>query len=313
MEDEKTSNIYDVIIIGGGPAGLTAAIYNSRALLKVLVVEKTMIGGQLSYTDIIENYPGFIEPIGGAELAGRMEQQAKKFGTEIVYDQVNNVEKIGDIFKITGASKEYEGKSVILTVGSENRKLNIKGEDTYTGRGVSYCATCDGAFFKEQRVVVVGGGDSAIKEALFLTKYASHVTVIHRRDKLRAEKVIQKNAFENAKISFEWNSVAKEISGEIGVTNITIEDVKTNKQKKIDIEGVFVFIGMKPKVPMGVDKLADLDKTGYILSDCDMQTKTKGFYVAGDIRAKLLRQVATAVGEGAAASFSVQEYLEEIE
>jgi len=303
--------LYDVIIIGGGPAGLTAGIYSSRARLKTLLIEKAIVGGQITITDFVENYPGFEEGISGVELSQKMQQQAKKFGTEIIQGTVLNISVHNKIKKIIlEDNQEFEAKTIIIATGAHPKPLGIEGEERFKGRGVSYCATCDGAFYKGDKVAVIGGGDSAIEEAIFLTKFAEAVYIIHRRDQLRATKIIQERAFSNPKIKIIWDSVVKKIEGGDSVTALRIKNVKTQEESIIDVQGVFIFVGYKPNTGF-FESLLRLDKDNYIITDERMTTSIDGIFAAGDVRAKPLKQIVTAVGDGAIAAVSAERYIEE--
>jgi thioredoxin reductase (NADPH) len=304
--------MYDVIIIGGGPAGLTAGLYTSRARLKSLLVEKGFPGGQVMTTEWVENYPGFEDGISGAELAQKMEKQAVKFGLEIVQGSVVNISINNNIKKvILEDEKQYEAKAVIVATGSNPRPLKIEGEYEFRGRGVSYCATCDGAFFKDSKLAVIGGGDSAVEEGLFLTRFAETVYIVHRRDELRAAKVVQERAFENPKIEFVWDSVPEKIAGDgTGVNALHIKNVKTGEQSTLDVKGVFIYVGYDPATDF-LKEIIKLDDSNYILANDDMFTSAPGIFVAGDVRKKLLKQIATAVGDGATAAISAEKYIEE--
>ncbi len=304
--------MYDVIIIGGGPAGLTAGLYTSRARLKSLLIEKGFTGGQVMTTEWIENYPGFEEGIGGAELSRKMETQAVKFGLEIVQGSVIEIAVVGGIRKVTlEDGTRYDTKSIILATGSNPRPLKIEGEDEYRGRGVSYCATCDGAFFKDETLAVIGGGDSAVEEGLFLTKFAKTVYIVHRRDSLRAAKVVQERAFANPKIKFVWDSVPEKIEGnESGVTTLHIKNVKTGEQSRLDVGGIFIYVGYNPNIEF-LKGLVELNENNYIVADENMSSSVPGIFVAGDVRAKPLKQIATAVGDGAVAAVAAEKYIEE--
>ena len=260
---EGNSRIYEVIIIGGGPAGMTAGLYTSRSRLKTLLIETGLLGGQITTTELIENYPGFPEGINGSELSQLMEEQAKRFGLEIIQQEVIEVRLEGDRKVVRTHESDYYSKTLIISSGTEYRKLGIPGEDAFIGRGVSFCATCDGAFFKDSRIVVVGGGDSALTEALFLTKFAKEVTIIHRRDALRATKIYQERTFANPKINFLWNSVVQEIKGDKMVQSILVKNVKTNEVKEVQTEGVFLFVGISPKTQF-LKGLVQMDEGGYI-------------------------------------------------
>jgi thioredoxin reductase (NADPH) len=303
--------MYDVIIIGGGPAGLTAGLYSGRAKLKSLIIEKGLTGGLVTTTEWVENYPGFEEGILGAELAQKMEKQATRFGAEIKQGAVTGIsvnEKIKKVLLEDGS--EIESRSIILATGAHPRYLKVPGEDEFRGRGVSYCATCDGAFFKGETIAVVGGGDSAVQEAIFLTKFAEKVYIIHRRDTLRAEKILQERAFNNPKIEMVWDSVVEKIEGENGVSKLHVKNVKSEEMSAIDVQGVFIYIGYNPNTEF-LAGLANLDGENYLVTDANMNTSSTGIYAAGDVRAKPLKQIATAVGDGAIAAMAAEKYIEE--
>ncbi|MBL7031943.1 MAG: thioredoxin-disulfide reductase [Nitrospira sp.] len=304
--------MYDVIIIGGGPAGLTAGLYTSRARLSSLLIEKGFTGGQVMTTEWIENYPGFEEGISGAELSQRMEKQATKFGLAIVQGSVTHVSLDGKTKKVVlEDGTDYEAKAVILATGSNPRPLGIKGEDEFRGRGVSYCATCDGAFFKESDLAVIGGGDSAVEEGIFLTKFAKTVYIVHRRDQLRATKVVQERAFENPKIKMVWDSVPEEVVGDdTGVTSLKIKNVKTDEVSELNVQGVFIYIGYTPNTDP-VKDIITINESNYAVADENMASSGDGIFIAGDVRAKPLKQIATAVGDGATAAISAEKYIEE--
>ncbi len=303
--------LWDVIIVGGGPAGLTAGLYTSRARLKSLLVEKAFAGGQVTTTEWIENYPGFDEAVSGIELAQRMEKQAKKFGLEIIQGSVREISIDGKIKKVLFDNGEaYEAKSIILCTGANPKPLNIDGEEKFRGRGVSYCAVCDGAFFKGKRLAVIGGGNSAVEEALFLTKFAEIVYIVHRRDQLRAEKIIQERAFSNPKIKLIWNSVPEKIDGDDTVTALFLKNVKTGESAKLDVGGVFVYVGYNPNTGL-LKNIVALNENNYIITDDAMAASQPGFFAAGDVRQKPLKQIATAVGDGATAAYSAEKYIEE--
>ena len=311
-KETKEEIIYDAIIIGGGPAGLTAGIYLSRARMNTLLIEKALPGGQAILTEIIENYPGFPHGIAGPELMQKMEEQAVRFGLKIEYGEVEEVKIKEDKVKIVKINnKEYRTMTIILASGAEASKLGAPGEEKLRGRGVSYCATCDAPFFKDQKIVVVGGGDMAIEEALYLTKFVREVTIVHRRDRLRATKILQERVFANKKINFTWDSVVTKILGSGKVEGILIKNKKTGEEKEISCQGVFVFVGNVPNSKL-LNELIKLDKKGYILTDGNMMTSQEGIYACGDVRKKLLRQVITACGEGATAAFAAQKYIEEL-
>jgi thioredoxin reductase (NADPH) len=304
--------MYDVIIIGGGPAGLTAGLYTSRARLKSLLIEKGFTGGQVMTTEWIENYPGFEDGISGAELSQKMEKQATNFGLEITQGAVQNVSLNGKTKIVTlEDNTQLETKSVIVATGSNPRPLKIEGEDEFRGRGVSYCATCDGAFFRDSKLAVIGGGDSAVEEGIFLTKFAAEVYIVHRRDQLRAAKVVQERAFANPKIKFIWDSVPEKIEGdESGVTSVKLKNVKTGETSSLDVTGIFIYIGYDPSTEF-LKGLVKLNDNGYVTTDENMSSSTPGVYIAGDVRAKPLKQVATAVGDGATAAVALEKYVEE--
>lgn len=309
------AQIYDVIIIGEGPAGLSAGLYAARSRLKTLILEKEKAGGQIVTTDEVANYPGSIENATGPSLIKRMVQQAQDFGAEMKFDTVKEVELEGKIKVIKGEKDEYQAKAVIIATGAKPKKIGCPGELELTGRGVSYCATCDAAFFEDLEVFVVGGGDSAVEEALYLTKFARKVTIIHRRDQLRAAKSIQEKAFANEKIHFMWNTVVKEIKGDGIVESMVVENVKTGEVTEIFADeedgtfGIFVFIGLVPTTELFEGKLEM--ENGYIITDEDMRTNIPGVFAAGDCRKKSLRQVVTAAADGAIAAVQAEKYINE--
>lgn len=309
MPDRTTTNP-EVVVIGAGPAGLAAALYAGRARLATVVLERGAAGGQASTTHLIENYPGFPEGITGPDLMQRMEQQARRFGAEFRYAEVRALAtgEDGGGFLISTSDGDLRAPAVIVATGTEPVRLGVPGEDRLRGAGVSYCATCDGAFFRDKHVLVVGGGDSALVEALFLTRFASRVTVVHRRDELRATKVVQEDAFKNPKIGFAWNSVVDEILGADRVEGVILKDTRTGEKRRLDADGVFVAIGSRPDTGF-VAGLADLDPQGYILTDDRMRTRTRGLFAAGDVRAKTVRQVVTAVADGAVAAVEAERHI----
>ena len=309
-------NIYDVIIIGGGPAGLTAGLYAARGKMSTLVLEKEKAGGQMSSTNEIANYPGAIPNATGPSLTSRMLEQCQEFGAEFVKDTVKKVELQDKIKKVIGEEKTYYTRAIIVATGATPRLLEVPGEKTFIGKGVSYCATCDADFFTGLEVFVIGGGDSAIQEALHLTKFARKVTIVHRRDSLRAAKSLQDKAIKNPKIEFLWNAIVEEIKGDGIVESIVFKDVKTGEiieyraQEEDGTFGIFVFVGYLTKTQL-FQGLLDMDPTGYILTDENMNTNLPGIFAAGDCRSKLLRQVVTAVGDGATAAIQAEGYIED--
>ncbi|MCL0062842.1 thioredoxin-disulfide reductase [Peptococcaceae bacterium] len=300
----------DLVIVGAGPAGLTAGLYAARAAIDTVLIEREMPGGQAATTEQIENYPGFPGGISGSELSIKMAEQVKEFGCEIVYSDVENIEREENAFRIKHLNGEIIAKSVIVATGAKPIMLGIKGEQEFHGRGVSYCATCDGAFFRDKKVAVIGGGNAAVEEAIFLTKFASKVYLIHRRDKLRAAKIAQKKAFDNPKIEFVWNSVLEEIKGNQTVEKVIIKNVKTGESSELSVDGVFVFIGTQANSDL-LKGLVDLDERGYVIAGEDTVTKVPGLYVAGDLRKKPMKQVVTAAADGAVAAMQAERYLAE--
>ncbi len=297
-----------VMILGGGPAGFTAALYAARADLNPLLVTGMTLYGQASQTNCIENYPGFPDGVEGSVLGQRLDEQAKRFGTEIIYDLVQCVDLQQRPFKVCLSSGEYTADSLIISMGADARKLGVPGEREYTGRGVSFCATCDGAFYKDKDIHMVGGGDSALEEALFLTRFARSVTIIHRRDQLKAGAILENRAKHNPKISFIWDSVVKEIVGEDTVSQLILENVKTGHQELIPTDGVFISIGHVPNTAI-LDGQLKLTEYGTIEIDDHMETNVKGVFAAGEIADPLYRQVVTSAGMGAAAAISATKYL----
>lgn len=308
MEEKK---IYDVVIIGSGPGGMTAALYTSRANLKTLILEKGVPGGELLNTSDVENYPGFAT-ISGPDLADNMYKGAMQFGAEYAYGNVSNIELDGDLKVITAGNKTYYAYAVVIATGSFHRKLEVPGEEEYSGRGVSYCAVCDGAFFKEKNIFVIGGGDSAVEEGTYLTQFGKKVTVVHRRDRLRAQKVLQDRAFANEKMDFVWNSVVEEIVGDGNqVTAIRLKDVQTGEVTEHPADGVFIYVGLLP-VSAPFQNLKITDAEGWIVTNEKMETAIPGIFAVGDVRQKTLRQITTAVGDGGQAGHGVYNYVEEI-
>ncbi|ARV01700.1 TPA: thioredoxin-disulfide reductase [Streptococcus pyogenes] len=301
--------MYDTLIIGSGPAGMTAALYAARSNLSVAIIEQGAPGGQMNNTFDIENYPGY-DHISGPELAMKMYEPLEKFNVENIYGIVQKIENFGDYKYVLTEDASYEAKTVIIATGAKYRVLGVPGEEYYTSRGVSYCAVCDGAFFRDQDLLVVGGGDSAVEEAIYLTQFAKKVTVVHRRDQLRAQKILQDRAFANDKVDFIWDSVVKEIQGnDIKVSNVLIENVKTGQVTDHAFGGVFIYVGMNPVTDM-VKDLEITDSEGWIITDDHMRTSIPGIFAIGDVRQKDLRQITTAVGDGAIAGQGVYHYLE---
>lgn len=302
--------IYDVIILGAGPAGLTAAIYASRELMKTAVIDKGVAGGQIAWAGTIENYPGF-ESISGQQLTSSMASQAKKFGAQIVeLNEVKSIELDGKIKKVKTAKTEFLAKSIIIATGAREKKLGVKGENELKGKGVSYCATCDAPFFKDKGVLVIGGGNSAITEAIHLAKFAKSVTIIHRREQLKAEKSRQEAAKSNPKIKFLLNKTVEEIFGTNKVEGVKLKDAKTGKTSELKCDGIFIYVGTLPNTELFAGKLA-LDKNNQIIIDEDCKTSIAGVFAAGDVTNSKIKQVATAVGSGAIAAISASSYLSE--
>lgn len=306
----ETKKKFDIIIIGAGPSGYTAAIYTSRAKRDTLVISGMLPGGQLMLTTEVENYPGFSDGIMGPELMTTMRKQTERMGATIIDDEVVNVDFRRKPFKVLTYSEEYEADAVIIATGASPRKLGVKGEQEFSAKGVSYCATCDGPFFKNQEIVVAGGGDSAMEEAIFLTKFAKNVHIIHRKDKLRASKIMQDRAFENNKIKFHWNSVIDEIKGGGKVNQITIRDITTNRQETMDVGGLFVAIGHEPNTKLFKGQI-ELDDQGYIVLKNHTHTNIDGVFAAGDVHDHRYRQAITAAGFGCMAAIDVDKYLSE--
>lgn len=300
----------DVLIIGGGGAGLTAALYTSRAKLSTTLLEKLAPGGQIALTDLVENYPGFPEGITGGEISQRLEDQAKRYGTQVVYDEVATLEKKnGGFVTKTSGGASFQSRSIILATGASYRRLGVPGEKELTGRGVSYCATCDGAFFKEKELVVVGGGDSAMQEGIFLTRFATKLTVVHRRDKLRASPILQERAKQNPKIKFIWDTVVTHIAGEKKVEGVKLQNVKTGAVQDFKTNGVFVFVGHDPNTGF-LKGFIELDEKGYVKTDMKLQTSVPGVFACGEVRAGAVQQLVSCCGEGCEAALACQAYLE---
>jgi thioredoxin reductase (NADPH) len=298
----------DVVIIGAGPAGLAAAVYTGRARLNTLVLEKGIPGGQILLTDLVENYPGFPDGVVPFQLMDDFRKHAEKFGAKIEKDEVKEIQKQDDLWQVSGVKGEYLARAVIIATGSVYRKLGLPGEAKLTGRGVSYCATCDGAFFKDKEIAVVGGGDNALTEALFLTKFCRKVKVIHRRDQFRGAKILQERIFANDKTEVLWDTVIEEISGEDRFESITIKNVKDNKTTRLKLDGLFISIGMDPNSEF-VKELVDLNEWGEIKVNQNMSTSQPGIFAAGDVTNACPEQMATAVGTGVSAALAVNEYL----
>jgi thioredoxin reductase (NADPH) len=299
---------YDVIIIGGGPAGLSAGIYASRSRLRTLLIEKGMFGGLIANADLVENYPGFPDGISGFDIGDRMSQQASKFGLKTLSAEVTGVDLHKDIKVINTTEGDFSARAIIIASGAERKRLGVPGEEMFINRGVSYCATCDGALFKDRVVAVVGGGDSAVEEALFLTRFTSKVIIVHRRNQLRASKMAQERALSNKKIDPMWDTVVEEIKGNNKVSEIVVRNVKTGETSQIAVDGIFVYVGQIPNTGFLKGQLP-LDKEGYIITDDRLGTQVKGVYAAGDIRRNSPRQVITAAGDGATAAISAEKFL----
>ncbi|WP_033827852.1 thioredoxin-disulfide reductase [Bacillus andreraoultii] len=308
MTEEK---IYDVIIIGAGPAGLTAAVYASRANLSTLMIERGVPGGQMMNTEEVENYPGY-ESIIGPDLSNKMFEHAKKFGAEYAYGDIKEVIDGKEYKVIKAGTKEYKARTIIIATGAEYKKLGVQGENELGGRGVSYCAVCDGAFFKNKQLVVVGGGDSAVEEGVYLTRFAEKVTIVHRRDELRAQKILQERAFSNEKVDFIWNHTVKQINGKDGkVGSVTLVSTVDGSEQEFPCDGVFIYIGMVP-LTKPFEGLGILNENGYIVTNEQMETSVPGIFAAGDVREKQLRQIVTATGDGSIAAQSAQNYIEKL-
>jgi thioredoxin reductase (NADPH) len=302
---------YDLVIIGGGPAGLTAGLYAARARLKVILIEKIVVGGQIVISDWIENYPGFPEGLSGPDLAQRLTEQAKKFGLNIENNAAVSVDLSDSVKTIVLNHRTVTTHTIIIATGASPKKLGVPGEETFYGKGVSSCATCDAPFFKDRIVAAVGGGDTAVKESLFLTKFVKKVYLIHRRDRLRAEMILQEHALADEKIEIIWNSVLTGIKGLTNVENITVQNVKTKEEKTLSVDGCFIWVGEIPNTKFLADGVK-LDAKGFIVANLNMETSVPGVFAAGDVRNTPLRQVATAVGDGAVAAFSAGHYIENV-
>lgn len=311
MDKELQDKIYDVIIIGAGPGGMTAALYASRSNLSTLIIEKGAPGGQLINTADIENYSGF-KSIKGPELANEMYEGATQFGAEYTFGDVREVIDGKEYKQVITSNKVFKTRTIVIATGAEHKKLDVPGESELNGRGVSYCAVCDGAFFRDRPLVVVGGGDSAVEEGTYLTQFASEVTIIHRRDELRAQEILQDRAFNNDKVNFIWDSVVEEIEGENNVGSVQVRNVKTGEISHLDTSGVFIYIGLLPNTEMFAN-LDITDEEGWIVTDRTMETSVPGIFAVGDVRDTVLRQVGTAVGDGSIAGDSAYKYIQTLE
>jgi thioredoxin reductase (NADPH) len=307
----RQEKVYDLLVLGGGPAGLAAALYGARSRLSVLVIEQMLSGGQIATTEKVENYPGFPQGIGGMELGQLLEEQARNFGTEMALATVEKVVVNGLVKEIHTTEGVFQGRALIIATGTRSRPLGVPGEEELKGRGVSYCVTCDGAFFQDRNVMVVGGGDSALEEALVLTKFASKVYIVHRRDELRAVRILQERADNNPKIEIIYNTVVKKINGKNSVESVTLEDLAQNKTWDVAVEGVFLYVGLIPNTEFLKGELS-CNEQGYLLTGDAMETIVPGVFAAGDVREKSLRQVVTAVADGAVAAVSASKYLDEL-
>ena len=302
---------YDLVIIGGGPAGLTAGLYAARARLNVILIEKIVPGGQVIISDLIENYPGFPEGISGPDLVQRMTDQVKRFDLNIENNEVIAIDLSNPVKKITLNDRTITTHTIIIATGASPKKLGVPGEDTFFGKGISSCATCDAPFFKDSVVAAVGGGDTAVQESLFLTKFVKKLYLIHRRDRLRAEAILQERALASDKIEFIWNSVLTGINGLSHVENISVQNVKTGDITELSVDGCFIWVGILPNTQFLKDAVK-LDEQGFIIADLNMETSVPGVFAAGDVRNTTLRQIATAVGDAAIAAFSAEQYIENV-
>jgi len=311
-QQSNAPKLHDVIIIGSGPAGLTAAIYASRAGLDTLLLTGLFMGGQTATTDSIENYPGFPQGIAGDDLIDLMKEQAERFNASVVIDQVTEVDLLNHPFRVKATGEQYQTKSLIIATGASPHKLGVPGEKKFIGRGVSFCATCDGFFYHDKRVIVVGGGNSAIEEALFLTKFASTVYIVHRRNRLRADDILKKRVEGNERIKIVWDSVVTEVVGESQVTGVDLKNLKTGQVSTLTADGVFIYIGNDANTQLFTGQI-DLDEQGYIITDSRHHTKIKGVFAAGDVQERILQQVVTACGSGAKAAVEAERFLAELE
>ncbi len=309
-EQHDSSKIYDMIVLGAGPAGLTAAIYGCRAGMDVLVVEHMMPGGEITATEQMDNSPGFPEGVGGIEFGQLLEKHAKRFGAELISSSIKDAEAEGEQKKVITGSGEFWGRTLVVSTGTAPSLLGVPGEDKLSGRGISFCATCDGPFFKNKTVAVIGGGDSAVEEALYLTRFAEKVVLVHRRDKLRAVQVLQEKVINHPKVEIIWDSVVREFAGENKLEKLLLENVKDGTISEIPVDGAFLYVGRIPNTGFidGVEK----DPRGYIITNEEMETGLPGVYAAGDIRRKFLRQVLTAAADGAIAATMALKYLDDL-
>ncbi len=299
---------YDVILIGGGPAGLSAGIYASRGGLRTLLIEKGMFGGLIANADLVENYPGFPDGISGFEIGERMSQQAAKFGLETLSAEVTGVDLLKDVKTVSTSEGDFSARAIIIAAGAERKRLGVPGEELFANHGVSYCATCDGALFRDRVVAVIGGGDSAVEEALFLTRFASKVLIIHRRNQLRSSKTAQERALTHQKIELMWDTVVEEIKGDKMVSGLILRNIKTGVKSTLAVQGIFVYVGQSPNTSYLKGQIP-LDDEGNIITDDRMETRVKGVFAAGDIRRNSSRQVITAAGDGATAAISAEKFL----
>jgi len=309
-DDNKERKIFDVIILGAGPAGLTAGIYTSRSLLKTLILEIGVIGGEASSTDLIENYPGFPEGISGMDLTDKMKRQAEKFGSEIILTQISEIDLSKKTKTVKTEDGQFTAKTIIIATGTSSKNLNVPGETKFKGRGVSYCATCDAPFFKDKDIAVIGAGSSGLQEGLFLTEYVKSIKVIEFLPHMTAEKILQERIKKKNNVEFFLNHKLVSINGDEMVESITVENRSTGEKKDMPVEGVFVYVGLKPNTGLFNGKIK-LDKNGFIITDIQLKTSQEGVFAAGDVRQKILRQIATAIGDGALAAFSAKTYIEE--
>lgn len=310
MEKEVQDKIYDVVVIGAGPGGMTAALYASRSNLSTLIIERGVPGGQLINTAEVENYSGF-KSIKGPELASNMYEGATRFGAEYTFGDIREIIDGKEFKEVITSNKRFKARAVVIATGAEHRKLGVPGEEKLNGRGVSYCAVCDGAFFRDRPLVVIGGGDSAVEEGTYLTQFASEVTIIHRRDELRAQKILQDRAFSNDKVNFIWDTVVEEIEGDMNVKSLRLRNVKTDEVSEFSADGVFVYVGLLPNSNAFLD-LGITDEEGWIVTDEKMETSVPGIFAVGDVRDTVLRQVATAVGDGSIAGDAAYKYVESL-